>query len=157
MRGALAVATICALSSSTGCDRAAEPARVDAGVAPIASSASIASSAPPVASSAPPIADRGRACDFARTALADLASTFPTKCARDAECDGYYLGASACDPALVLAKPGIPPSSEQRLHELQAAARAACLPTIVACAPKPFSAKCRTGRCVDAMRESGAR
>lgn len=156
MKEALAVATICAISLSTACDRTAEPARVDAAVATSASSASDASSAP-AASSAPPIADTGRSCDLARTALAELASTFPTKCARDTECDGYYVGASACDPALVLAKPGIPPSSEQRLLELQAAARAACLPSPVACAPQPFSAKCRTGRCVDATRESRTR
>ncbi len=148
MNHACVVAVIVVLVASSACDRAAEPARPEAGVASSASSIAD-SSPPPDASSAPPM-DTGRACDLARTALADLASTFPTKCAKDAECDGYYLGASACDPALVLAKPGIPPASEQRLLQLQAAARASCLPSPVACAPRPFSAKCRAGRCVDA-------
>lgn len=142
--------------AAVACDRAPEPVRADAAVGPsAASSAPSASSASAVssASSAPSAVDKDRACDLARAALAELVSTFPTKCARDAECDGYYLGSSACDPAVVLAKPGTPPSHEERLVELQAKARAACLPPSVACAPHPFRAQCRGGRCTDALRK----
>jgi hypothetical protein len=139
------------------CTRPAEESR-DAesrdDAAALASTSVAPSAAPPSApsASAPSIADKDRACDFARTALAELVSSFPTKCVRDADCDGYAYGVSPCDPVVVLAKPGVPERMESRLHELQDAARAACLAPAIQCGPKSFRAACRAGRCVDASR-----
>jgi hypothetical protein len=137
------------------CDRTSEPAVVDASAPSVASSTATVASAPPTApsaSSGSPLADKDRACDLARTALAEFASTFPTKCTGDSDCNGYYVGATACEPALVLTKPGVPLGHEPQLVQLQGAVRESCLAPSAACSPRPFRARCKTGRCIDELR-----
>jgi hypothetical protein len=78
----------------------------------------------------------------------------PRTCGSASDCDGYYLRPSACEAAVVLAKPGCPPDQQAALESLQNTARRSCPPDKTACSPRPFRAECRAGRCVDGLAPS---
>jgi hypothetical protein len=92
-----------------------------------------------------------QACVPARIALETMLVKLPTACKTAGDCDGYYLRTSACEPPVVLAKPGTPPDLEAPLERLQAEVRRSCPADSNACSPRPFRADCRNGRCVDAL------
>lgn len=97
-------------------------------------------------------AQAGDACVSSQAALDAFLKAQPNACAKDADCDGYYLHADSCSPAVVLAKPGVSKARESRLLKLQAQVREVCgkqWSTRAACSPIPFLARCRENRCVD--------
>jgi len=97
-------------------------------------------------------------CSLAKARLEEYLVRLPQACSNSADCDGYYYRADACSPAVVLAKPGVTTSSEQRLLLLQGDVRQACaseLGTHGVCSPIPYRAVCRKARCVDAVSAPG--
>jgi len=100
----------------------------------------------------PPPASADDACSARQRDLEAFLKAPPDHCQQDADCDGYYIRADSCAPAIVLAKPGISKTRGPELLKLQARVRDACgkqWGQRPACAPIPFQAKCRQNRCVD--------
>jgi hypothetical protein len=98
-------------------------------------------------------------CSLAKAKLDEYLVQLPQACSKSADCDGYYYRADACSPAVVLAKPGVTASSEQRLLLLQGDVRQACASEPGkhgVCSPIPYRAVCRKARCVDAVSAPGA-
>jgi hypothetical protein len=92
-----------------------------------------------------------QACVSAKVSLETLLVSLPKRCNSASDCDGYYLRPSACEAAVILPKPGVPPERQAALEGLQAEARRACPPDKNACSPRPFRAECRASRCIDAL------
>ena len=98
-------------------------------------------------------------CSLAKARLEEYLLQLPQACSNSSDCDGYYYRADACSPAIVLAKPGVAKSSEQRLLLLQGSVRQACASELGkhgVCSPTPYRAVCRKARCVDAVGAPGA-
>jgi hypothetical protein len=96
----------------------------------------------------------GLNCALAQRDLEKFLAALPHHCVRATDCDGYYIRADSCAPAVVLARPGVPKGAEAPLLKLQAATRRACADEWSqrpACSPIPFRAECRDRRCVDAL------
>jgi len=96
-------------------------------------------------------------CVSARVSLETLLMKLPRTCGGASDCDGYYLRPSACEPAVILAKPGLPADQQAALESLQATARRTCPGDKGACSPRPFRAECRAGRCVDGLAPQTSR
>jgi hypothetical protein len=93
-------------------------------------------------------------CSLAKAKLEEYLVQLPQACNKSTDCDGYYYRADACSPAVVLAKPGVTESREQRLLALQGNVRQVCAAEFsehAACSPTPYRAVCRKARCVDAV------
>jgi hypothetical protein len=98
-------------------------------------------------------------CSLAKAKLEEYLIQLPQACSNSTDCDGYYYRADACSPAVVLAKPGVTKSSEQRLLLLQGGVRQACASELgehAVCSPIPYRAMCRKARCVDAVSAPAA-
>ena len=92
-------------------------------------------------------------CSLAKAKLEEYLIQLPRACSNSSDCDGYYYRADACSPAVVLRKPGVSTSSEQRLLLLQGNVRQACASELGrhgVCSPIAYRAMCRNARCVDA-------
>ncbi len=98
-------------------------------------------------------------CSLAKAKLEEYLIQLPQACSNSTDCDGYYYRADACSPGVVLAKPGVTKSNEQRLLLLQGNVRRACASELgehAVCSPIPYRAVCRNARCVDAESAPGA-
>lgn len=95
-------------------------------------------------------------CEQANRELQQFLDRAPHGCRKDSECDGYYLSANSCAPAVVLRRPGIRHEREPELLRLQSRARNVCAEQWSkqpACAPIPFRAACLQNRCTDRTRQ----
>ena len=94
-------------------------------------------------------------CEQADRQLQQFLNRAPHSCRKNADCDGYYLSANSCAPAVVLRRPGVSRDREPDLLRLQSQARSACAQQWSkqpACSPIPFRAACVEDRCIDRMQ-----
>jgi hypothetical protein len=93
-------------------------------------------------------------CEQASKELREFLNRAPHGCRTSADCDGYFISANSCAPAVVLRRPGVPHEREPELLRLQSRARSACAAQWnkqPACSPIPFRAACVQNRCTDTM------
>jgi hypothetical protein len=89
-------------------------------------------------------------CAAARALLSEFLAFLPRDCATKADCEGAYIQADTCAPAVVFRKGTLADNKlKSRLELLQDTARRACPRDGPACSPQPYQIRCLLDRCED--------
>jgi hypothetical protein len=93
-------------------------------------------------------------CSDAKAKMEAWFRTLSKKCAKDSECDGYYIRGDSCARPVVLRKPEDMAKFETSLAVEQSKVRMACKTEWQkhpACSPTPFRAVCKNSTCQDGL------